>query len=317
MNTIDEHVAPATIVRRQRLAWRSAHDRDRAGTPHPRAASGLARWGAALALVQDDACTLARVDPRDGLAEAIVLPALGGHRRFDPGFGDKRHKPDLESVVAIGDALWAFGSGSTRARERLAVVPCERPEAASFRELADFYAALRGHPEFAGGALNLEGVAATDEHLWLFQRGNGGAFPAVCRCRLDELARHLAGGPVPVLGDAKRVALGAIDGVPLGFTDGASDARGVWWLASAEASPDTYDDGVVVGSALGRLDGDGRVTARALITEADGTPFRGKAEGVALDGDRAYVAVDPDDPERPAELLVVDLGGLAARATRG
>lgn len=308
IDTLPEAIAP--IRRRLALAWRTGADRARAGTPHPRAASGLARWGADLALVQDDACAIARVDPRDGRAEALALPAIAGHVRFDPGFGDKRHKPDLESLVAVGDALWAFGSGSTSARERLAIVPVAPGAPPRFVALPAFYSALRDHPGFAGGALNLEGVAVARGRLWLFQRGNGGAFPALCHCALADFADHLAGGPVPALGPAFRVALGTLDGVPLGFTDAAHHDHEVWWLASAEASPDTYDDGVVVGSAVGRIDADGRVLGRASITEADGTPFRGKAEGLALDGDHAFVAVDPDDPERPAELLVVDVSAL-------
>jgi hypothetical protein len=305
----------AVITARRPLAWESAGDRAAAGTPHPRAASGLA-WvgsGAArrLALVQDDASSVALVDPQSGRAEAIALPATAGARRFDPGFGDKRDKPDLEcclsAVVDGREVLLAFGSGSTPRRERIALL--ERADGGGWRSrfvaAPELYGALRAEARFSGGALNMEGAACAGARVWLFQRGNGGAHPAIVSVTFEALWRYLAGGPVPALADVARVDLGMVQGVPLGFTDAAIDERGrVMWLASAERSPNTFDDGEVVGSAIGFL-ADGRA---ALLCEADGAPFVGKAEGLALEGaDRAWVAVDPDDPTVPAELLEVRL----------
>ena len=78
MNEIDRHLEPhrvAAVVRRVPLAWRDAATQMRAGTPHPRAASGLARvhvaGSARLVLVQDDAPCVALVDPATGLADAL------------------------------------------------------------------------------------------------------------------------------------------------------------------------------------------------------------------------------------------------------
>lgn len=313
VNEFDGH--RAVVRSRRALCWQASSDREAAATPHPRAASGLAWLGAGderrLALVQDDACAIALVEPASGLARAVALPAVEGARRFDPGFAPKRHKPDLECCVAarVGarEVLLAFGSGSTDRRERVAVI--ERRAAAwesRFVAAPALYAAMRGERRFSGGALNVEGVALVGDRLWFFQRGNGGAHPASAWVSFARFWAYLEGDDAngPVLEDVQPVALPAIEGVPLGFTDAAVDEDGeVVWLASAEASPDTYDDGVVVGSAIGV--GGGRA---ALLCEADGAPFRGKAEGLALAGrGRAWVAVDPDDPEVPAELLEVEL----------
>lgn len=303
----------ALVRSRRALSWHSGHDREVAGTPHPRAASGLAWLGdeRRLALLQDDACAIALVEPESGVARAVALPAVEGARRFDPGFGPKRHKPDLECCVAVRvgarEVLLAFGSGSTDRREKVAVVELGPTGWGSrFVAAPALYAAMREERRFAGGALNVEGVALVGDRLWFFQRGNGGAHPATAWVSFARLWAYLEGGDAsygPVLEDAQPVALPPIDGVPLGLTDAAVDVNGeVVWLASAEASPDTYEDGVVVGSAIGR---GARV---ALLCEADGTPFRGKAEGLALAGrGRAWVAVDPDDPDVPAELLEVEL----------
>jgi hypothetical protein len=66
-----------------------------------------------------------------------------------------------------------------------------------------------------------------------------------------------------------------------------------------------------VGSAIGLLDAGGAARWTPLL-DVDGSPFRGKVEGVlpADDGGGAlWVVTDVDDPERPSELGRVELTG--------
>jgi len=309
----------AVITARVRLAWRTARDTEVAGIPFPRAGSGLAllvqEGHSLLAMVQDDAASIAFVDPLTGLAGAVRVRDVDG-LRFDPPFGEKKRKLDLECCVVIPrhylrvgpdrqEMLVAFGSGSTELRERIALFD---PATLSSGVVPahGLYAALRDVPGFAAGALNIEGAVIVDDRLWLFQRGNGGAFPALASVAIDAFWRHLDGGPAPIVADVRRVDLGTIDGVPLGFTDAARFDGRTWWLGSAESSPNTYDDGLVAGSAIGILDG-----PRATLRMADAVPFSGKAEGLALvSNERAWIAVDPDDPNFAAELLDVALAGF-------
>jgi len=308
MSEID--VPTALVSARVPLAWRSAHDREVAGMPHPRAASGLARLPGnpfRLALVQDDAASLAVVDPATGLADAIALPNAHGPR-FDAPFGEKQNKPDLECCVVVTSpsgrkVIMAFGSGSTEARERIALVDVVTHEA-RLCPAHGLYSALHASG-LARQALNIEGAVATGDRLWLFQRGNGGAVPGLASVSVAALWDHLAGGPAPLVDDVRHVTLGEIDGVALGFTDAALLDGRIWWLGSAESSPDTYDDGAVAGSALGLLDG-----PSAILRTPDGAAFIGKAEGLVLvSPELAWVAIDPDDPKQPAELLALTLSG--------
>jgi hypothetical protein len=96
-------------------------------------------------------------------------------------------------------------------------------------------------------------------------------------------------------------------GSRLGFTD-AVDHRGhVFYLAAAEASANAIDDGAVLASQLGVIQGD-RVRACELVI--DGAPA--KAEGIALDprdDRRAWIAIDPDDVDEPARLYEIELVG--------
>jgi hypothetical protein len=69
------------------------------------------------------------------------------------------------------------------------------------------------------------------------------------------------------------------------------------------------DDGEVVGSVIGLLAADGSAHWTPLL-DLDGTPYRGKVEGVLpanIDGTRLWTVTDVDDPEVPSELGMVEL----------
>lgn len=295
---------------------------DRPG--HVRAGSGLVRLGDRLAVVQDDAHFLALVDPLAQSVHAVTLPAgPGGLRQFDTGRGNKRHKLDLEAALALGrpDGGWdvlALGSGSTLARQRVVRVAdaAGQPQVAVL-DAHDLYLRLRQEEGFAGSELNVEGAAVLDRRLWLLQRGNG----AVCGDQQPcdalawvDLAEFRAfvdqRGPCPQVHVQGRWILGDLNGVRLTFTDAAPSRDGrLWFLAAAEASPDTYQDGEVVGAALGWLDPASGSGAWAPLQRADGTPFVAKAEGLAVDEQGAWIVLDPDDATRPSELWRVQLSG--------
>jgi hypothetical protein len=288
-----------------------------------RAGSGVTWWADRLAVVQDDTAFVALVDPRSGVAEAIMLPVDDGVRQFSEVRGNKARKADLESVLTLPDGrLLAFGSGSTAARERLLVLGPDRlPRWVS---AAPLYRALRAERAFAGSELNVEGAALLGDRVRLFQRGNGAVVDGVAPVNatvdlaLDELLAAMVrwmNDPSDDRGvglaDVVTYALGAIDGVALSFTDAtawpASRPGRVAWLAAAEDSPDTYRDGVCAGSALGYVDPDGAVGHQALRT-ADGALFRAKAEGLVFDRDDptlAWAVLDLDDPARPSELCAL------------
>jgi len=273
---------------------------------HVRAASGLAVHQGRLMVVQDDAQFLAVVTDHD--VTAVKLPrGRDGRRRFEVALGNKLDKLDLESCVVIDDDLWAFGSGSRPEREQICIVD---GGAARVRDAAPLYRMLR---DAVGSDLNLEGCARIGDELWLFHRGNTGPAdvgPAVARLRLADVRAWLtAVARVPEHVIVERYDLGTIDGQRLGFTDAVAHDGRVFYLAAAEASPDAVADGPVLGSQLGVIDAEVRATA---LVGPRGEPI--KAEGLAFDGAhtgglRAWIALDPDDAERPSTLLAADLIG--------
>ena len=308
------------VTARLPLIYREGADASLDRPAHVRAASGVARIGDRLAVVQDDTLVVALVDPRSGEVEAIHLPDDDGVRVFEPARRNKAAKHDHEAAFTFTDAaglhLVALGSGSTTRRQRaahLVWVPGARSPRVSVVDLSRFYDMLRATTGFSGSELNLEGaVAGDDGHLLLLQRGNGAPVGALAPVdasawvRLDEFAALLAApatAKVPALHDITQHGIGTVAGGRLSFTDAAARGDRRWYLAVAELSPNTYDDGEVVGCALGRFTPEGGEWWQ--ICAEDGSALLDKPEGLLVDDDGFWLVVDNDRPEQPAELLRV------------
>jgi hypothetical protein len=120
---------------------------------------------------------------------------------------------------------------------------------------------------------------------------------------------------VPEPSGSSRFDLGAAGGrggVRYGFTDAVGVGERAFYIAAAEDSPNAIDDGLVLGAQLGVIekgpDGVRRVRATSLVM--DGRPF--KAEGIAFDPEnpsKAWLAIDPDDTEKPSTLVEIELVG--------
>ncbi|HEX2731858.1 MAG TPA: hypothetical protein VHM70_09640 [Polyangiaceae bacterium] len=276
--------------------------------PFVRAASALRRWGNRRVVIQDDVSALA-LSVAGGKFEPVLLPGAG-RRRFESSLGNKAAKLDLEAATVLPDGrLLVFGSGSTSARERVVLLADEATgQGVRIVNAEALYAELRAAPEFAGSELNIEGALVMGSRLCLVQRGNGaersGVQPidAIGELQLSELLSWLdAAGPVPRLRRIRQVRLGEHEGARLTFTDAAAlDAGTLIFLASAERSPNTYDDGVVTCAALGVIDHSGvRLT---LIRDPKGALVRLKLEGIEPSAQPGTfdVVIDADDAAKPA-----------------
>ena len=248
------------------------------------AASGLVALGDTLWVLADDATGLAGFDVAT-LTPRGTLPLLDEVWPAEPA-ARKRHKADLEALCAIGDGtLLALGSGSrpNRCRGIAVDVHSGRTEV---RDLTPLYAAI-GLPD-----LNIEGAVRLGDRLRLLQRGNGaGGVNAV----IDVDAETM------VLRSVTPVALGEVDGVRWGFTDGSPVGDGrILFSAAAEGGDDTYLDGACLDSGLGLLDEDGRIAWFERL-RLPGV----KIEGVEVRGSSAWLVSDADDPGKPTTLYDV------------
>ena len=294
---------------------------------HVRAGSGLARIPGGLVVIQDDSNFLALIDPlRPRAARAIPLPpGLDGRRQFGDSTGNKHLKLDLEACfVTPGSSplFVAFGSGSTPARESVVLLSGFEHDTLEARVILApaLYARLRATPAFAGSEMNIEGALLLGEWLRLFCRGNGAVngnlAPVNSTCDLpwSRVFAHLGepgASPPPAPVRIEAFTLGALHGVPLGFTDAADWKGRVLFTAAAEDSPDSVRDGPVTGSVIGIVEERG-VARWAPITDVHGATLREKAEGLLVaDAERGtfWVVADADDETRPSELWQIQLGG--------
>jgi hypothetical protein len=316
----------AAIVARTPLYYAEGAEPSLDRPAQVRAGSSLARVPGGIALVQDDANFIAVVDPNGPRVRAIPLPAgAAGRRQFDDRRGNKAHKLDLEACVAVdtedGTLLLAFGSGSTAAREYVALVGgWESPEPhVTVAHVPRLYDTLRREHAFAGSELNIEGAVHLGDRVRLFGRGNGApradVRPINATCDLDwpTLLAHLRApdrSPPPAPTNVVRYELTTLGSLALSFTDAALWRDTLLYTATAEDSPDATRDGRVTGSAIGVIDGVGR-TRWTPLTDAAGRPFMGKVEGAAAGdaSDRLFAVVDADDPDAASELCTVELRG--------
>lgn len=323
--------ATCAVLARAPLFYDAGADLSSDRPAHVRAGSGCAfvdipTVGRRLCVVQDDANFIAVVDvaaSKGGgvCVGAIELPAQNGMRQFDKLRGNKAMKLDLECASAVvvdgKPGLLAMASGSTDARMLFVLTTFGVDGSPTVQPLpaGAFFKRLQNNKDFAGDELNVEGMIIDGDRVRLFNRGNGAgdAVDAVGEVSLRALLAHLhdplAIAP-PALTNLRAVDLGAIGGTRLTFTDAARHPDGrTLFLCAAEASPNTYDDGEVKGTAIGVLADDGSVKIVPLVDER-GRPLTDKVEGLAVDPSdpkRAYIVVDKDSPTEASELLTVRL----------
>lgn len=292
------------------------------GHPHLSAASGLVRVQDKLYVVADDELHLGVLDdiqapPAAGEApppSVRLVRVVGGKLPHDSA-KRKQQKPDLESLALLPPmagcpygALLAFGSGSRPNREAGVLVLLDAHGNTTERiaqiDLAPLYAPL--HARFAD--LNIEGAFIASGELRLLQRGNKGEARNACiSFDWNHVAPWLLGQrpAPPAIKAVQTIALGEVDGVPLGLTDGAALSGGAWvFSAVAEDTDNSYADGACAGSAVGIVEADGQLR---LMHQLAGAP---KVEGVAvrvLEGGALELTMvtDGDDPAVAGKVLSI------------
>jgi hypothetical protein len=301
------------VIRRIPMHYRGGSDPSHDRPRHVRAASGLTVWRGQLAVVSDDANFIAIVDHESGECQPWTLPAAAdGRRQFDKPRGNKADKLDLESVFVLDDALIALGSDSGLAVRRQAAII----DAAGVRllPLPRWYQALRD-PALGAGVLNVEAATVQGDDLVIGNRGGDIGSDGVAT--LDAIARVPLSVVRAVLSTPDTAAiphivwtaidLGWLDETRLRLTDLEAWDHRLAFVATAEATSSAYDDGAVIGSAIGAIDHD-RAWLTAIVDHT-GAAIVDKVEGLARLGDRWFATVDADDPDRASDLLELAFDG--------
>jgi len=274
------------------------------------AASGLVALGGRIYVVADDDLAL-HAYRRDGAPEEKT-PLFPGELPGDQA-QRKAEKPDLEALFVLGpELLCAVGSGSRPSRNVAVIIPLLVPGEVERIDLAGLYEAMGRQVR----RLNVEGAAISGDVLRLLHRGRDGmVFDVDLEGFLAAAAgtRPFDGGLIRA---ARRADLGAIAGVPLGFTDASPlrDGR-IVFSAAAEERDDPYHDGRVTGCVIGLLDAEGRVDVVEPIdppAKVEGIHAEPATGGDAID---LLLVCDADDPTVRSPLLAAtwDQSGHSSR----
>lgn len=218
----------------------------------------------------------------------------------------KAAKPDFESLTLLPacsayshGALLAVGSGSTTKRQQAVLIPLQKNnqpfDEVKTLDLAALYASL-SLPD-----CNIEGAVVVVGNMVLLQRGNQQQGSALVVFSLSDFLQGdaLNNQQMPQI---IPVALPAIRGVPLAFTDGVLLENGnILFSAVAEATNDSYNDGACMGAAIGEITARGELLRCEILQEIY------KIEGIAAtQAGAVYAVTDADDPNVAAQLLKIN-----------
>lgn len=273
--------------------------------PGVRAGSALVSSADRLLVAQDDAFLLFWLHDLD--RDAPAPPRLQGMPlRSVAGPLAKADKPDFEAATDLPDGrVVIIGSGSAATRNFVVVMDPDRATYA-IRDASRIYALVG---EALGHELNIEALLWTGDAFRLFHRGNSGPGNATVDLLVDPDDPRDVQIRAVTAWDIGQVP-GQDGPVSLTFTDADLGQSGrQWFVAAAEDTPNAIDDGPVVGSSVGFLEGgSGRWT---LLHNTDRTLSTRKAEGLVIDPDAkgGWLVTDPDDEQLCAELCRVELRG--------
>jgi len=159
----------------------------------------------------------------------------------------KKDKSDFEAITIFGNSLYVFGSGSTEKRNKMIEVNSSDKKVIATNDLAGLYAVMQSFGAIKPEDFNIEGAIYTGERWFLLNRGNGGSHKNVL-FTIEE--KNFINDFTILSNDYK---LPKIKGVRSSFTDGILVEDSIYFLATAEDTASTYDDGEVLGSFIGRI----------------------------------------------------------------
>jgi hypothetical protein len=160
----------------------------------------------------------------------------------------KKDKPDYEAITNFGEDLYIFGSGSTSKRNSMVHLNASSKKIVSTNDIGQLYAAMQDLAQVKAEDFNLEGAIYDGKTWFLFNRGNGIANRNVLfTIEGENLKDKFSIRSIDYI-------LPELQGVRTSFTDAILVDSIIYFLATAEDTASTYDDGEVLGSIIGGID---------------------------------------------------------------
>lgn len=160
----------------------------------------------------------------------------------------KKEKLDFESITLFDNSFYIFGSGSTAKRKWLFQLNSLTKQVTASHDLNELYQKLQVLGSVAFSDFNIEGALFDGRKWHLFNRGNGEfnqniIFSLTGNSILDSCEWQVY-----------PIQISKINGVLASFTDAIQVDSKIYFLATAEETLSTYDDGIIAGSSFGCID---------------------------------------------------------------
>jgi hypothetical protein len=160
----------------------------------------------------------------------------------------KKLKPDFEALTNFKDTVYIFGSGSTENRNKMIEFDLKTKTVLQKNNMTDLYAVMQSFGGIKPEDFNLEGAIFDGENWYLFNRGNGISNKnTIFTIHAKKLGEEFA----LIATDYK---LPKIKGIRSSFTDAIIVEDKIYFLATAENTNSTYEDGEILGSCIGCID---------------------------------------------------------------
>jgi hypothetical protein len=231
-------------------------------------ASGLLFNGSSLYLISDNSNILYNYNINTKILDKTTL--VTGANPLVENMA-KKDKPDFEAITVNGDELYLFGSGSTNKRNTIAHINIKTKEVLPVIDATDLYLAMQDFSGINADNFNIEAAVNDGDTWYLFNRGNGpkgqnGVF---------TLTGNMADTSFQILYNP--VKLPKINGAKSSFTDAVKVGNKLYFLAAAEKSNSTYEDGEVAGTLVGYID-----IEKMKVKDAKVVTEKNKFEGITL-----------------------------------
>ncbi|MFL9843703.1 DUF6929 family protein [Flavobacterium rhizosphaerae] len=210
------------------------------------AASGLFYTNNALYITSDNSHILYEyhTDTQKLDKTALVADTYTGPLENIP----KKDKPDYEALAVHGNDMYLFGSGSTENRMLIGHVDYTTKKVYPNIEAIDLYMVMQDFAELAPEDFNIEAAVNDGDTWYLFNRGNGPKQQNI----VYTLTGDISDTAFQII--YNEIKLPKINGTRPGFTDAVKVADKLYFIAAAEKTTSTYEDGTITGTLMGRID---------------------------------------------------------------
>jgi len=160
----------------------------------------------------------------------------------------KKDKIDFEATTNSGTDLYVFGSGSGNKSNKMIQLNSKTKDTISSTDLTHLYGDMQSFAQIEPTQFNIEGAIYDEGNFILFNRGNGKDNRNVI---FTVSGNNLTNDYSILSNDYK---LPKIKGFPTGFSDAILVDDKIYFLATAENSKSTTEDGHIIGTLIGRID---------------------------------------------------------------